>query len=62
MNPRPLKESPRRLEVPPPLDVVDGIPDRSSTRPAWKYVLMAAAFLGWLAFLVYCWLAGGVSR
>lgn len=38
-------------------DVVDGIPDRAVSRPAWKYVLLAIAFLAWLGVLVglYYW-------
>lgn len=40
------------------IDSVDGIPDRAAQRPMWKYVLIAAIFLGWLAFLVYCAAAG----
>lgn len=39
-------------------DVVDGIPDRSSRRSAWKYLLLAALFLAWIAFLVYVLQAG----
>lgn len=35
-----------------PIDVVDGIADRSSHRAAWKYVLLATAFLAWVAVLV----------
>ncbi|HOF18564.1 MAG TPA: hypothetical protein PK082_06615 [Phycisphaerae bacterium] len=42
---------------PEPVDVVEGIPDRSNRRSAWKYFLLAAIFLLWLAFLVYCQLA-----
>ena len=41
-----------------PVDVADGIPDRSARRAWWKYALLAAVFLGWVAFLVYCQLAG----
>ena len=40
-------------DPPQPRDVVDGIPDRSSRRPAWKYIVLAAIFLGWLALLIY---------
>jgi len=47
--------------VPEPVDVVDGIPDRAAHRPMWKWVLIAAAFLAWLAFLIYCQLAGNLS-
>jgi hypothetical protein len=62
MNAKPHKEGARPLQAPDPVDVVDGMPARSPARPAWRYLLMAAAYLGWLAFLVYCWLAGGVNR
>ena len=34
-----------------PRDVVDGIPDRAARRPLWKYLLVAAAFVGWLGVL-----------
>jgi len=44
--------------LPEPVDVVDGIPDRSAHAPAWKYVLIALLFLAWLAFLIYCAVAG----
>jgi uncharacterized membrane-anchored protein len=40
--------------IPEPIDMDDGIPDRSSHRPAWKYLLVALIFLVWLAFLIYC--------
>jgi len=43
-----------RPSIPQPIDVDDGIPDRSSHRPAWKYLLVALIFLVWLAFLIYC--------
>lgn len=46
------------VEVPDPVDVVDGIPDRSSRPRGWKYAALAAVFIGWLAFLIYCALAG----
>lgn len=51
----PAGEEPRG--IPEPINVVDGIPDRSPRRAAWKYLLLAAIFLLWLAFLVYCQLA-----
>ncbi len=42
-------------EPPPtPVDVVDGIPDRSANPAAWKGILAAAIFLAWVAFLVFC--------
>lgn len=37
-----------------PIDVVEGIPDRSTSRPLWKYLLIAVMFLAWIGFLVYC--------
>ncbi len=39
------------------LDVVEGIPDRSALRPAWKYLLLAVLFVCWMAFLIYCAMA-----
>ena len=36
----------------------EGIPGRSPNPAAWKYVLLAAIVLAWLAFLVYCQQAG----
>lgn len=44
--------------IAPPTDLVDGIPDRQANPPLWKYVLIAAIFIGWVSFLVYCLLAG----
>lgn len=44
-----------------PIDVVDGIPDRAARAPWWRYALLAALGLAWMAVLVYCWLAGGVE-
>jgi len=46
---------------PKPVDVVDGIPDREARPAVWKYLLIVAAFAGWLAFLIYCWLAGNIG-
>jgi|WetSurMetagenome_2_1015567.scaffolds.fasta_scaffold732039_2 hypothetical protein len=31
----------------------EGMPCRSANRAAWKYALLAAAFLAWLAFLIW---------
>jgi len=45
-----------------PLDVVGGIPDRAARAPWWRYGLLAAVGLAWMAVLVYCWLAGGEGR
>ncbi len=41
-----------------PIDVVDGIPMRSSSPAMWKYAAIFAVFVAWVAFLVYCQLAG----
>jgi len=49
-------------ETPQVTDLVDGIPDRSANPAAWKYVLIAAAFLAWGAVLVYCAVAGGIRQ
>lgn len=43
--------APRRPE---PVDVVDGIPDRSANCAAWKYLVLAIVFVAWIAFLIYC--------
>jgi len=59
MSKRGRQTLPRAPEVPQPVDVVDGIPDRSLRPGRWKYVLIAVIFLAWVAFLVYCQLAGG---
>ena len=42
----------------PPVDVVDGIPDRSAKPAAWKYVLLAIIFAVWMAVLIYLAAAG----
>jgi len=49
-----------KQELPEPVNVVDGIPDRRERTPVWKYVLIAVVFLAWLAFLIYCAAAGNV--
>ena len=36
------------------------IPDVTTRRSAWKYAVIAAVFLAWVAFLLYCGLAGGL--
>lgn len=35
-----------------PLNVFDGMPDRSEFTPVWKYVVLAAIFVFWVAMLV----------
>lgn len=41
-----------------PVNVVDGIPNRSASLRAWKYILLAAVFGAWVGFLLYCRIAG----
>ncbi|HUU60474.1 MAG TPA: hypothetical protein VMZ50_13120 [Phycisphaerae bacterium] len=60
MNSPGESEPDRRKAPPKPVDVVDGIPDRSATAAGWKYVLLAIVFLGWVAFLIYCAAAGNL--
>jgi hypothetical protein len=55
---RPAPPAKDTQHVPPPVDVVDGIPDRQARPAKWKYVLLAVVFLAWVAFLVYCQIAG----
>ncbi len=52
---------PQAPPPPPPVDVVDGIPDCAASRPMWRWLLMGVLIAGWLAFLVTCWLTGGLS-
>ena len=53
---KPAEERP----APEPVNMVDGIPDRSEHPAVWKYVLIAMLFAAWVAFLVYCQIAGGL--
>ena len=39
-------------EAPPPVDVVDGIPDRTSRQAVWKYAVLALIFAAWVAVLI----------
>ena len=48
--------------LPDPVDVVDGIPDRSTRSGKWVLVLLGAVFLAWVAFLVYNAVAGGIEQ
>ncbi|MEI7836680.1 MAG: hypothetical protein WCK05_09755 [Planctomycetota bacterium] len=38
--------------LPPPIDVVDGVPDHASATPLWRYLLLAGLFVGWVVFLI----------
>ena len=37
-----------------PVDVADGIPDRSANCPLWRYLVLGAVFVAWIIFMVYC--------
>lgn len=56
-HPQPTGRTP---PPPEPIDMVDGIPDRAARAPLWRYLLLVAVGLAWIAVLVYCWLAGNV--
>ena len=47
-----------KAPVYPPVNLVDGIPDRRPGGGRWLLILIAVVFLLWLAFLVYCQVAG----
>ena len=54
-------KSPGKSSPPPePLDVHEGMPDTAAKRPIWPYLVIATIFAGWLAFLVYVYLAARV--
>ena len=61
MSPLTQRNADDRTSRPEPVSVVDGSPDRSPKPAAWKYVLLAGGVLVWLAFLVYCAVAGNVE-
>jgi hypothetical protein len=44
-------------QVPHPVNVVDGIPDRAMSRSPWPCVVIAAVFFLWVGVLIYCGLA-----
>ena len=41
-----------------PIDVVDGVPNRSGDAHTWKYLAIAAVFLAWIGFLILCGITG----
>ena len=47
--------------LPEPVDVVDGIPDRSKRPARWVYVVIGAVFVVWVVFLIYNAMVGGVE-
>ncbi|KKM44042.1 hypothetical protein LCGC14_1562100 [marine sediment metagenome] len=58
----PSKRSARRQTplpaAPDPVDVVDGVPDRSSRPAAWKLAVPILIYLAWVCFLVISRMAG----
>jgi len=52
------KGKPGSTETRQAIDVVDGLPDRSPRAAGWKYILLLAAFVVWIALLVYIHSAG----
>ena len=50
----------REEPLPEPVDVVDGIPDRSRRPATWKYVLLILLFAGWICLLVIFLVAGAL--
>ncbi len=45
-------------KLPEPVDSFQGIPDCAPRVSRKRWALMVLLFAGWIAFLVYCWLAG----
>jgi len=43
-----------------PVDVIDGVPDRSGNPRLWKYLDLAAVFGAWIGFLVICGIIGAL--
>jgi hypothetical protein len=55
-------KSSKRPTPPEPVNVIDGVPDRSEKRGKWKIVVILAVFAAWVAFLVYCKVAGSPQQ
>ena len=49
-----------KTSIPEPVDVIDGVPDRSGKAHPWKYLAVAAVFLAWIGFLVLCGIIGAL--
>lgn len=45
-----------------PIDVVDDIPDRRGSPARWTLLALAGIFVAWIAFLLYCQLAGAPPK
>lgn len=43
-----------------PVDVIDGVPDRSGNPCSWKYIAVVAVFLAWIGFLIICGIIGAL--
>lgn len=41
-----------------PVDVIDGVPNRSGNVHTWKYLTIAAVFGAWIGFLILCGITG----
>ena len=49
---------PSKARWPEPVDVINGVPDRSAKARLWKYVAVAVVFLIWVCLLVLCGVIG----
>lgn len=47
---------------PEPIDVVEGIPDRRARSQRWRLLVLAGVFVAWIAFMLYCQLAGAPPK
>ena len=45
-------DKPAEPQAPEPVNVVDGIPDRSPRPATWKTILLLAVFAAWIAILI----------
>ena len=55
------KSKPNPTAAPPlpePVDVVDGIPDRSATVPRWKFAVILLVFMAWVGFMLIVQIVG----
>lgn len=52
------KNEKRSSPPPEPVNVIDGLPDRSPRPTWWKYAIPGGIFVAWVAFLVYTAAAG----
>jgi len=56
------RRSKSRSEPTEPVNLVDGIPDRSPRPAKWAYVVIGVVFVAWVAALVYCRMAGSAQQ